>query len=430
MKTVCMYSDQLYLVGGVESVVRDLYALLPKSGIRVVAVSEVGKPDWIAESDYQVLSVDPEARRQLWKAWLERHHPDCVVFNYVSRQFVDMVKEDIRLIRSLGYRCAHLVHSAFPTPMLLAEDELFYREVSAVADECDAVFTVSGVDAKWWTALGHKALKIQNPIRLPHKEPVPKKGEGPVELLWVGRPMSPKRPELAVEAFARARSLGADIRLTMVGGRQKGWRPSQRLAKKLKVDDRIDFLEARSDISDLWNRADIHLLTSVTESFCLVLAEAKAMGIPTVMFSIPYLELTASHKGLVEVEQEDVEAMAREIVRLAADRDLRSRLGAEASASLAGFDDATVVADWNRALTALATGEGYVSVDDDFRAVVRHCVFGWNRFCDANLKVVAGNRDWRKLSGGLLGFGLLSSVARFGVSLARKIKAVLRSVGK
>ena len=51
MKTICMYTAQLHLSGGIESVVRDLYTVLPMGGIHVVAACEYGKADWIADSD-------------------------------------------------------------------------------------------------------------------------------------------------------------------------------------------------------------------------------------------------------------------------------------------------------------------------------------------------------------------------------------------
>lgn len=388
MKTICLYNAQLHLAGGIESVVRDLYRILPQGGIRVVAACEYGKPDWIRDEDFLLLTEDVARREEAWRVFLSTNAVDCVVFNHVSVAYFSTILDDVRHIRAFGVKCVKMCHSSFVTPLLVEGEELDGRLVARFGAVCDAMFTVSRIDAVWWAALGRKAIKILNPIRLPRIRVAVRHHADihePVNVLWVGRFSPPKKPEVALAALARARKLGANVRLTMIGGRQQDLKSYHKLAERYGVSCDVVLFPARTGIDDLWKKADIHLLTSVTESFCLVLAEAKAAGIPTVMFDLPNIELAASRKGLVEVPQGDVEGMAAALSELASDPLLRERLGREAQESLRGFDDEHVLSDWEAALRALETGEGFASATDELRVIVSLMSFGWDSYCDRKI---------------------------------------------
>ena len=427
MKTICMYTAQLHLAGGIESVVRDLYAILPKGGIRVVAACEWGHADWIVDSDY--LCLKGVCRKIAWREFIAKNKVDIVVFNHTARAYEKEIVEDIDWIQSLGVSCVKMIHSSFPSSLLLSGDERDIRDIGNIARHCKAVFTVSQIDAKFWTALGHKAICIQNPIHVPKKNADMSRQDGRepgvTNLVWVGRQAEPKQPKAALAAFARACEKTEKVRLTMIGGDERGWKSLKKEAKRLCVADKVKFLAARSDITDIWNMADVHLLTSITESFCLVLAEAKSMGIPSIMFDLPYLELTASEKGLVVVPQGDLEGMADAIVRLVEDKALCEKLGREARESLVDFNHNRVIGDWRQALDAVQTGTGFAEVSADARTIASQFAFAWNRFCEKEFGAVQMVRDVAKLTGGYVNFRAFARFARFCVNGARKIKGWL-----
>lgn len=426
MKTICMYTAQLHLAGGIESVVRDLYTILPMGGIHVVAACEYGKADWIADSDY--LCLKDVNRETAWQEFIAKNRVDVVVFNYTARAYEREVIRDITLIQSLGVPCVKMIHSSFPSSLLLSGDERDIRDIGNIARHCKAVFTVSQIDAKFWTALGHKAICIQNPIHVPKKNADMSRQDGRepgvTNLVWVGRQCEPKQPSTALAAFAQACIKTDKARLTMIGGSEKGWKPLEKEAKRLGVADKVKFLAARSDITDIWNMADVHLLTSITESFCLVLAEAKSMGIPTIMFDLPYLELTASGKGLVVLPQGDIKGMTDAIVRLVEDKALCKKLGREARESLANFNHEKVISDWHRALDALVSGEGFAEVSEDAHIIAAQLAFAWNRYCDKNLWLVRMEENARRFK---VTFRYSARLLFGVVNLARKIRSVASS---
>ena len=155
--------------------------------------------------------------------------------------------------------------------------------------------------------------------------------------------------------------------------------------------------------------------------------EAKSMGIPSVMFDLPYLELTTTGKGLIVLPQGDIEGMSNAIVRVVEDKELRKKLGREARESLADFNHEKVVADWQRALEALESGEGFAEVSNDARLIASQLFLAWNHYCDKNLWVVRMEENARRLG---VSFRRVSQILGKLMACLRWIKQFGRSLRK
>ncbi len=202
--------------------------------------------------------------------------------------------------------------------------------------------------------------------------------KGVVNLIWIGRLSEPKQPLVALDAFARAVSKYPKLTLTMIGGENVGIANLKMKSKKLDIESQVVFVPEQPDINEYWAKADIHLLTSICESFCLVWAEAKAAGIPTVMFELPYLELAQDSRGYVSVEQKNVDALADAIVDLARNNKKRIAMGREASESLAPFNDDAVWDSWMRLYEGLDNDEAGTYVDPNLKTIVSQIYFAVN----------------------------------------------------
>ena len=104
------------------------------------------------------------------------------------------------------------------------------------------------------------------------------------DLLFVGRLLSHKRADLAIEATAILASRGLDVRLGIVGvGPEEERLRSQ--AEALGVAERVVFfgvLESQDEVWSLLKGAHVMLLPSEREGFGLVVAEALVAGTPVV----------------------------------------------------------------------------------------------------------------------------------------------------
>ena len=114
-------------------------------------------------------------------------------------------------------------------------------------------------------------------------------------------------------------------RLYLVGeGRERASLEARRDA--LQLGDRVRFLGARNDVSDLLTAADAFVMSSISEGLPMVLLEAMAAGVPCVATAVGGIsQLLASDRGLC-VPARDPVALARAMAAVAESEELRTRL--------------------------------------------------------------------------------------------------------
>jgi N-acetylmuramate 1-kinase len=119
--------------------------------------------------------------------------------------------------------------------------------------------------------------------------------DGPA-LLYYGRLVHQKRPDHALDVLSR---LPADHRMYIVGdGTDEARRELVEHARALRVADRVRFVRhAHGHDRSLWlTAADVLLVPSLMENFCLAVVEAAALSLPVVsaelVGAVQYLEVT------------------------------------------------------------------------------------------------------------------------------------------
>ena len=88
----------------------------------------------------------------------------------------------------------------------------------------------------------------------------------------------------------------------------------------------------------------------------MTLMEAKSYGLPTVAYSLPYLEAGKEEYGTLMVPQGDHSAMAEKVSALFDDFAQLNELARKTYACLACFDNQKVFARWNALFRWLETG--------------------------------------------------------------------------
>lgn len=285
--TLAIYFPSLENLGGIERVVEAQTLIFAKHGIHVLLVTEqpVGKLRPSLENYCRFACLSRESsRKDQWEKIIREHRPSLVILHGA---FYAAAMETAAILRPLPVKTILNIHFSFPTPLYLTGDEGMYDSHLETARLCDAVAVVSGTDRRFWTALGCRAHYVQNPVRHAASAPVPTPPRSRRTLLWLGRPMEPKMPEEALYIMAELLPRVPDARLVMAGGHGAESGKLLQLTKALGISSSVTFIPEQADVEPLYAESGIHLLTSQAESFCLVLAEAKARGIPTVMYDIP-----------------------------------------------------------------------------------------------------------------------------------------------
>ena len=150
----------------------------------------------------------------------------------------------------------------------------------------------------------------------------------------VGRLVPIKGHELFLRAGRRAFDRGLKGRLVIVGGGELDGE-LRSLARDLELGDRVHFLGWRDDLPDLYAGLDIVTLTSRNEGTPVALIEAMAAGRSVVSTDVGGVADVVQHDetGLL-VRAGDESGLAEAWLQLAGDPDRRARLGSAAQADV------------------------------------------------------------------------------------------------
>ncbi|MCO6390163.1 glycosyltransferase [Aliihoeflea aestuarii] len=197
----------------------------------------------------------------------------------------------------------------------------------------------NGDDLHWLAERG--ALRKSDAVRIPGSgvdvrqfAPSPEP-EGPIVVLMIARMLADKGVR---EFTAAARMLAGGnlpIRFLFAGAPDPS-NPtsiSQGELRRWQDEGVVEWLGMREDVPDLLRASHIVALPSYREGLPKVLLEAMAAGRPIVATDVPGCrEATRDGENGLLVPPRDAKALTDAIVRLAADRPLRARMGANGRA--------------------------------------------------------------------------------------------------
>jgi glycosyltransferase involved in cell wall biosynthesis len=156
--------------------------------------------------------------------------------------------------------------------------------------------------------------------------PADTRRDGPVRMIAVGAFHPDKRPERYMELVSTLRQRGVDVEAAWAG---EGALFDE--MRPLAADAGVELLGRRNDVPALLQGSDIYVLTSRSEGMAGVLVEAAMAGLPIVTTDVEGAEEVVEDgvSGLI-VGVDDRAALVDAVARLAADSELRRRMGAAA----------------------------------------------------------------------------------------------------
>ena len=145
-----------------------------------------------------------------------------------------------------------------------------------------------------------------------------------------------------------------DARLTIVG-----IEPPQHLKnliKELNIENKVHYPGFSYNITEFYLNTSVLLVTSVSESYPMVMNEAKAHGLPIVAFNVDYSPCYQS--GVIKVEMFDYKAMAKESIKLLNNYSYRKQKGQESKLSLNNFEtNEEKIQMWDNLIQSMINGE-------------------------------------------------------------------------
>lgn len=336
------------LGGGAETHLHETFGRIARAGHEVVALVSgfEGAPDRV---ELDGIEVHRTGRRYTFSLHARRYFDR----ELRSRNF-DVIVEDLNKIPLFTPRwnaapVVPLVHHLFgatafaeASPPVAALTWLLERPIPrafrglrgiAVSESTRSDLASRGMDAELISVIPNGIdLKWFCPDDSESRFPAP-------TFVYMGRLRRYKRVDLLIEAVARLKAEGLDVRFN-VGGKGPDRERLEKLAGRLGVQDRVRFLGfvSEEEKRTLLRRSWANLLTSPKEGWGISNLEAAGCGTPTVASDAPGLRESVVHEetGLL-VPHADGPALAAAIARIAREPALRDQLGLGAARFATGY---------------------------------------------------------------------------------------------
>ena len=140
--------------------------------------------------------------------------------------------------------------------------------------------------------------------------------------------------DILIKAFkiVKDSDINVDIELQIAGkGEQE--KELKKLCRELNLEQNVKFLGYlnQKEVIDTFNKFDIAVFPSTFESFGVAAVEAQACGVPVIVSNVGGLpEATAPNYSSILVEKENPDQLAKEIIKLVNNHDLRKEMSKNA----------------------------------------------------------------------------------------------------
>ena len=183
--------------------------------------------------------------------------------------------------------------------------------------------------AKWQPHLVSRLEVISNGIDLEKFKASDRLEKEPVTILSVGRLVKKKNFDTAIKAIKALGSIS--VRYIIIGEGEERENLME-WVRDNRLDDKIEILGHKENVSEYLSDADIFLLPSRWEGFGLSLVEAMATGLPSIVSDVPGISEVLGEDGVCgfKIPPEDEGEMAMQLKALIENPALREKMGADA----------------------------------------------------------------------------------------------------
>lgn len=333
VRAIATYSHKAY-DGGTERVVAELMNIWVGMGLKVIFFSEEpGNPmDYPYPKSVKRIIIPKNDMGKRLSA-LQTHCISEKVDLFVNHDWTNPNSLWICMLMKMLHICyVQYCHGHFAWCFKDGKDALFQPGNFAL---CDLVLAISETNARFYQLYGCNTYLVENPI--PHD--LIDKTDGLTyskssRILLVGRLSYEKYPLEALEIFKIVYQSYPEALLDIVGDGDL----RQDVLDYVKLnglEHNVVFHGAKTaDELDLFYRnAAFVLVTSKMEGYPMIVLEAKAYGLPIVMYELPYLSLVQDGRGILASKPGDFSAMADNMLKILRDDQYRIMLGKQARES-------------------------------------------------------------------------------------------------
>lgn len=170
------------------------------------------------------------------------------------------------------------------------------------------------------------------------------------DLVFVGRLVPIKRPDILLEVIAKVVQQKTDLRVAIVGdGPLRD--ALERQAGQMGITDNVSFIGYQADVAPWLRRARLFVLTSDSEGLALSVIEAMMGGLPVIVSDVGDLgDLVTNSVNGWRVPRRDVDGFSEKILALLSDDRLYGSFSQEARRAAMQYSVVAATEHWNRVL--------------------------------------------------------------------------------
>ena len=129
------------------------------------------------------------------------------------------------------------------------------------------------------------------------------------------------------------------------------------IINNLSLKNNIIFYDYTSNPENYYKNACLHISTSISESFSLVLSEAKIYGIPSILLGCDYISIIKG--GIVIIDDDSIESIAKEAIKIILNESYRKNMGKEARNSMIKFNNDLLLIRWIKLILSIYTSNSF-----------------------------------------------------------------------
>lgn len=322
IKTVATYYHKLEC-GGVQMVLTKLAAYWLEKGYKVIVLTDCPPTEGdyelpeqieriVIPSFFEITKDNYLQRSKVLQEIIKEKEIDALVYHaWVSQ----ILLWDLMICKLNDVKFIIHCHNIFSMPT--RNLRVFFTTLPYVYSLADCVITLSDSDTEYWSNFNNNVVQVTNPVRYDDLSELDTVGLTTHNIIWCARFSDEKRPLDAVEIFKCVHKELPTAKLFMLGkGEEKILAKVREKIQEYKLENEIFLFGYQKDVLPFYSLSSVNLMTSEYEGYPLSLLEAMSVGIPTVMYDLPYLSVMKKNEGIISVQNRSITGMAEEIVTL------------------------------------------------------------------------------------------------------------------
>ena len=131
----------------------------------------------------------------------------------------------------------------------------------------------------------------------------------------------------------------------------------QLLVNDLNLEKNIKFVGYSSSPEIYFKNSSLHIFSTISESFGLVLSETKIYGIPTILLGLDYVSI--SNGGTSIIYDDKPESISKIAMKILMNEKYKKKLGTDARISMKKFKNDLLLEKWVKLILSIYKGESF-----------------------------------------------------------------------